>query len=170
MNHINLRKYTDVFFKHLFSIVALFSALALGAILLFVFVQGGMPFFTSTAPGIRLVAQRIDDTKREELGKEPTFSRNYFIYSMEDATVADLLRTKRAHWSIENNLHWTLDVTFKEDDSRARTDNAAENLNILRKQALQLMKQETSIKGSMRSKRLRCAWDLFYALKVIGVK
>jgi phosphate transport system permease protein len=58
---MNTRKLTDVFFKHLFSIVALFSALALGAILLFVFIQGGLPFFTSTASGIRLVAQRIDD-------------------------------------------------------------------------------------------------------------
>jgi phosphate transport system permease protein len=55
------RKFTDVFFKHLFSIVALFSVLALGAILLFVFVQGGMPFFSSTAKGIRLVVQRIDE-------------------------------------------------------------------------------------------------------------
>jgi len=55
------RKFTDVFFKHLFSIVALFSVLALGAILLFVFIQGGMPFFSSTAKGIRLVVQRIDE-------------------------------------------------------------------------------------------------------------
>jgi len=55
------RKLTDVFFKHLFSIVALFSVLALGAILLFVFVQGGMPFFSSTAKGIRLVVQRINE-------------------------------------------------------------------------------------------------------------
>jgi len=55
------RKLTDVFFKHLFSSVALFSVLALGAILLFVFVQGGMPFFSSTASGIRLVVQRIDE-------------------------------------------------------------------------------------------------------------
>jgi len=58
MNH---RKFTDVFFKHLFSIVALFSVLALGAILVFVFAQGTMPFFVSTASGVRLVAQRIDD-------------------------------------------------------------------------------------------------------------
>jgi len=57
------RKLTDVFFKHLFSIVALFSVMALGAILLFVFVQGGMPFFSSTAKGIRLVVQRIDEFK-----------------------------------------------------------------------------------------------------------
>ena len=55
------RKITDVFFKHLFSIVALFSVMALGAILLFVFVQGGMPFFSSAAKGIRLVVQRIDE-------------------------------------------------------------------------------------------------------------
>jgi len=55
------RKFTDVFFKHLVSIVALFSVLALGAILLFVFAQGGMPFFTSTYPGVRLVVQRIDE-------------------------------------------------------------------------------------------------------------
>ena len=55
------RNFTDVFFKHLFSSVALFSVLALGAILLFVFAQGTMPFFSSTASGIRLVAQRIGE-------------------------------------------------------------------------------------------------------------
>ncbi|MDR0464962.1 MAG: phosphate ABC transporter permease subunit PstC [Treponema sp.] len=55
------RKLLDVFFKHLVSIVALFSVLALGAILLFVFTQGSMPFFTSTYPGVRLVAQRINE-------------------------------------------------------------------------------------------------------------
>jgi phosphate transport system permease protein len=54
------RKYTDIFFKYLFRIMALFSVLALGAILLFVFAQGTMPFFVPTAQGIRLVAQRID--------------------------------------------------------------------------------------------------------------
>jgi len=55
------RKFIDVFFKHLFSIVALFSVLALGAILLFVFAQGTMPFFVPTASSIRLVVQRIDE-------------------------------------------------------------------------------------------------------------
>jgi phosphate transport system permease protein len=55
------RKFTDIFFKYLFSVVALFSVLALGAILLFVFTQGTMPFFVPTASGVRLVAQRIDD-------------------------------------------------------------------------------------------------------------
>ncbi|MCL2801989.1 MAG: phosphate ABC transporter permease subunit PstC [Treponema sp.] len=55
------RKFSDVFFKHLVSIVALFSVLALGAILLFVFAQGSMPFFTYTSSDIRLVAQNIDE-------------------------------------------------------------------------------------------------------------
>jgi len=55
------RKLTDIFFKYLFSAIALFSVLALGAILLFVFAQGTMPFFTSTSSGIRLVAQKIDE-------------------------------------------------------------------------------------------------------------
>jgi phosphate transport system permease protein len=55
------RKFTDVFFKHLFSIVALFSVLALGAILLFVFIQGSIPFFAPTSSNVRLVAQRIDE-------------------------------------------------------------------------------------------------------------
>ena len=54
-------KFTDLFFKHLFRMVALFSVLALGAILLFVFIQGALPFFHSTAQGIRLVPQRIDE-------------------------------------------------------------------------------------------------------------
>ena len=55
------RKLVDYFFRYLFTVVALFSVLALGAILLFVFAQGATPFLTSTAPGIRLVVQRIDE-------------------------------------------------------------------------------------------------------------
>ncbi len=75
-------------------------------------------------------------SKRQETGKEPTFSREYVIFSLKDAKASDILRLKRSHWAIENNLHWSLDVTFREDEARARLGNAAENLNILRKQAL----------------------------------
>ena len=88
---------------------------------------------------------------------------------MEKTCSAEVLRIKRSHWAIENNLHWMLDVTFREDDCRARAENSAENLNILRELALQLMKQETSSSRSMRAKRLRCAFDFNYALKVIGL-
>lgn len=118
--------------------------------------------------GLNGVGLIVSET--EEIGKELKLNYEYFIFSPKDVTAADMLRIKRGHWAIENNLHWTLDVTFGEDDSRARSENAAENLNIFRKQALQLMQQETSVKGSMRSKRLRCSYDIFYAFKVIGVK
>jgi predicted transposase YbfD/YdcC len=109
-------------------------------------------------------------SKRGIIGKDPEISSRYFIFSNEQTNASDLLRTVRSHWAIENNLHWSLDVTFKEDDSRARLENAQENLNILRKQAMHLLKKDSSVKASLENKRLLCAWDIFYALKVAGVK
>lgn len=110
-------------------------------------------------------------SKREVLSQNATsYSSHYFIFSLKSTNAADILGIKRSHWAIENNLHWLLDVAFKEDESKATLGNSAETLNILRKQALQLMKQELSIKASMRSKRLLCSWDISYALNVIGVK
>jgi len=70
------RKFSDIFFRYLVSIVALFSVLALGAILLFVFAQGGMPFFTSSYSGVRLVAQRINEITVNEI---TYFDHNTFI-------------------------------------------------------------------------------------------
>jgi phosphate transport system permease protein len=81
------RKFVDLFFKYLFSVVALFSVLALGAILLFVFVQGSMPFFIPTAKNIRLVAQRID-----ELAVNGTLYQNHstFIDVPKDASLISI--------------------------------------------------------------------------------
>ncbi|NJK83196.1 MAG: ISAs1 family transposase [Saprospiraceae bacterium] len=73
----------------------------------------------------------------------------------------------RQHWSIENKLHWHLDVSFKEDKSRTRTDNGAENRNILRKIALQLLQQD-ALKKSIAVKRKKAAWDDQYLLNVIS--
>lgn len=95
-------------------------------------------------------------------------SEQYFLFSAPDMTASLLLEIKRGHWAIENQLHWVLDMTFHEDDSRARIENAAEVLDILRKLALQLLKHETSVKASMRAKRLRCAYDLSYAFRCLG--
>jgi predicted transposase YbfD/YdcC len=109
-------------------------------------------------------------SKREIIGKAPTLGCGYFIHSPENTNAAELLHIKRNHWAIENNLHWSLDVVFKEDDSRITLNNAPENLNILRKQAMQLLKDESSFNASMTSKRYRCSLDIDYALKAIGVK
>lgn len=94
---------------------------------------------------------------------------HYFLFSSPSTTASRLLEIKRGHWAIENQLHWVLDMTFHEDDSRARIENAAEVLDILRKLAMQLVKQETTVKGSMRAKRLRCGYDLSYAFLCLGM-
>jgi predicted transposase YbfD/YdcC len=107
--------------------------------------------------------------RRESPDGTTSQSDHYFIFSAPDMIASRLLEIKRGHWAIENQLHWVLDMTFHEDDSRARIENAAEVLDILRKLALQLVKQETTVKGSMRAKRLRCGYDLSYAFLCLGV-
>ena len=113
-------------------------------------------------------------SKREQLNKPdkniPTINREYFIYSLCNTNAKDILCIKRSHWAIENNLHWSLDVIFREDASRARLDNAPENLNVIRKEVLQLLLADKSVKGSVKSKLYRCSQSLDYALSVVGVK
>ncbi|MCD4804878.1 MAG: ISAs1 family transposase [Desulfobacterales bacterium] len=74
----------------------------------------------------------------------------------------------RSHWAIENSLHWVLDLSFREDESRIRKDNAPENFAVLRDIALNMIKKETSLKKSIKSKRLRAGWDNNYLLKVLA--
>lgn len=65
----------------------------------------------------------------------------------------------RGHWDIENRLHWSLDVTFNEDQSRIRQGHAAQNAALLRRLALSVLKQDTRYSDSLRCKRLRAAWE-----------
>lgn len=73
----------------------------------------------------------------------------------------------RQHWSIENQLHWVLDVTFGEDASRVRKGNAPENLALLKRWSINLLNQETSFKRSTRQKAKRASMDIKYLLKVL---
>ena len=73
----------------------------------------------------------------------------------------------RGHWSIENNLHWQLDVTFGEDASRIRKANGAANMSILRRTALSMLKNETSFKRGIKGKRVSAALDETYLEKVL---
>jgi predicted transposase YbfD/YdcC len=68
---------------------------------------------------------------------------------------------------VENQLHWSLDVSFNEDASRIRNGYAAENFSRLRRMALNLLKRETTEKVGIRAKRLRAGWDENYLLKVL---
>lgn len=74
----------------------------------------------------------------------------------------------RQHWCIENNLHWQLDVTFDEDKLRARVKNAAQNLSILRRMVLNVLKQETS-KGSLKGKRKKAGWSEKYLTQLLAI-
>jgi hypothetical protein len=69
--------------------------------------------------------------------------------------------------AIENGLHWVLDVAFREDLHRTRSDHSAENFAVMRHIALNLLKAEKTVKVGIKGKRLKCGWDHDYLLKVL---
>jgi len=106
-------------------------------------------------------------SSERHLPEKTQVETRYYISSLSgDAKQA--LRVKRTHWSIENTLHWVLDIAFREDESRVRKDNGPENLAILRHIALSLLKQDTSIKAGIKGKRLQAGWHDAYLLRVLS--
>ena len=79
-----------------------------------------------------------------------------------------MLAATRSHWSIENSLHWVLDVAFDEDRSGVRTGHADHNLAVIRHLALNLLKQERSAKVGIKAKRKKAGWDFDYLTKVLS--
>ena len=104
--------------------------------------------------------------KVEQAGKVSK-QAHYFIYSRKGMTASQILKAKRSHWSIENQLHWVLDMQFREDESRARSDNSAENLNVLRQWAYNLLKSDTSVRGSFSDKQFKCLLDESFLDKIV---
>lgn len=105
-------------------------------------------------------AQSIVRVCRETIDEEgkKTKEVRHFISSLP-ANVKRLASAIRGHWGIENGLHWSLDVTFNEDQSRIREGHAAENAALLRRLALSILKQDTRYSHSLRCKRLRAGWE-----------
>ncbi len=83
----------------------------------------------------------------------------YFISSLKGNDRTKLAKAIRAHWQVENNLHWVLDVAFDEDRCRIRKGHSAANMSILRHMALNLVKAEKSAKLGIKTKRLKAGWD-----------
>lgn len=114
-------------------------------------------------PGLKAIGITISNTQRD--GKDCNEVRYYILSRyLSGKRFAEAVRS---HWSIENNLHWQLDVTFAEDQCRLRQGHADANFSCLRRTALSLLKKETTLKVGIKNKRLTAAWDEEYLEKVL---
>jgi len=103
------------------------------------------------------------------VGDKITCERRYFISSLDGTNAASIAQAVRNHWSVENNLHWSLDMSFHEDQSRIRKGHGAENFSRLRRIALNLLKQETTCRRGIKTKRLRAGWDEQYLCQILRI-
>jgi predicted transposase YbfD/YdcC len=103
---------------------------------------------------------------RIERGEKIETERRSYI-STRALSAQAFANAVRSHWAIENNLHWTLDVTFKEDQSRLRAGHGARNMAVIRHFALNLVRQ-TKDKRSIKRRRKRASWDPQYLLQILG--
>jgi predicted transposase YbfD/YdcC len=102
-----------------------------------------------------------------EINGQTSKERRYYLSSLP-RDIDTFARAVRSHWGIENKVHWILDVVFREDQSRARSGFAAENLATLRRLALNLLQREKTKKRGMRGKQLNASWDHTYLLRLLG--
>jgi predicted transposase YbfD/YdcC len=108
------------------------------------------------------------DSKRELSDGTIECDKRTYISSLDGSTPEALGQFVRRHWSVENQLHWMLDVAFREDECKVRKDHGPRNLSLLRKLALMLVRRETTHKRGVAVRRKRAAWDNSYLLKVIS--
>lgn len=107
------------------------------------------------------------ESERRVAGKTPTIERRYYLVSL-DGGVERFAQSVRSHWGIENQLHWILDVAFNEDASRIRKDHAPANFALIRHIAVNLLRQDTSVKVGLKAKRLKAGWDNDYLSRILA--
>ncbi len=101
------------------------------------------------------------------VGDQTTIEHRLYISSSRQSA-AYFLKATREHWQVENNLHWVLDVAFREDECRLRKGDGAENFSVLRRIALNLLKKEKTEKTGIENKRCRAGWDQGYLERVLS--
>lgn len=106
-------------------------------------------------------------TAERDINDEVSVESRYYISSLS-SNACQLLHATRTHWGIENCVHWVLDIAFREDECRIRKGNGAQNFAILRRIALNLLKQDDSVKLGIANKRLLSAWDNEYLMKILS--
>jgi predicted transposase YbfD/YdcC len=117
-------------------------------------------------PGLRTVL--ATESIRSLNGSTKVEAETRYFLSSDVGNPQRLAQAIRRHWSIENRLHWILDVTFGEDQSRVRDERAARNLALLRKIAINLLNGAQSGKGTLRAKRKKAAWNDTYMMQVLS--
>jgi len=123
------------------------------------------PFLRNAPDWTRLRTLVMVRAERRQADKTSVDVR-YYLSSLESKADKHL-HAIRTHWTIENQLHWVLDVAFDEDRCRVRKEHAAQNFTVLRHCALNLLKQETSAKCGIQAKRKKAGWSNDYLLKVL---
>lgn len=113
--------------------------------------------------------QSVACVRSERTSAGETTVETRFYLSSAASNAERLANAIRSHWGVENQVHWVLDVVFADDASRVRINHSAHNLAIIRHIVLNMLRQETTLKSSLRQKRLRAGWDDTYLIKVLQI-
>jgi len=132
-----------------------------------VFASSDIDWLKNLHPRWANLTSIIAVTAERETKKKTTCETRYFISSLDATDPKRLGQIVRAHWGIENNLHWVLDYAFEEDDQRTRLGNSAANMSILRHIALNLIKSDKKAKIGIKNRRLKAGWDDDYLLQIL---
>jgi len=116
-------------------------------------------------PGLRSIGMAESERR---IGDQTTVEQRFYLLSIP-SDAQRFAEAAREHWSVENNLHWVLDVGFNEDSLRGTQGHSAENLAVVRHIAVNLITHERSTKAGTRTKRLKAGWDNGYLEKILKV-
>jgi predicted transposase YbfD/YdcC len=128
--------------------------------------SAALDWFTDRAAWAGLQTVGLVEATREVRGKQ-TVERRYYLSSLP-LEVKTFARAVREHWGVENQLHWVLDVQLNEDQSRARSGHAAENLGLLRRLVLNQLRRDTRCQTGIKGKQLNASWDHAYLQSLLG--
>ena len=103
-----------------------------------------------------------------EIDGQASTERRYYLSDLDGRDAQVVLAYVRGHWGIENQLHWSLDMTFREDHLRNRVGHSAENLSRIRRLALNLLRRDKTCKVGAKGKRLKASREADYLLKVLS--